>query len=101
LITEGCFSKSAVQHLDDPLHAVEAALARDQRGEHRQAHLPRGPLAAVGVEVAAHPAPHQRAVGQERPVAGDVEQRPDDQARDVDPDRLGRRGQRETEGLEP
>jgi hypothetical protein len=70
-----------------------------KRGEHREAYLSGRPLACVGVEVAAHAAPHERGVGQEWTVARHIEMLAHDERGLVDADGFGRGGQRELQGF--
>ena len=87
------------EHLDHPLDLVTAAERREERGEHREAYLSGRPLACVGVEVAAHAAPHKRVVGQEWAVARHIEMLAHDERGLVDADRFGRGGQRKLQGF--
>src|SRR5205823_3895167 len=60
------------QHLDDPLHAVEAPEFAPQRRQDGKAGLARGGFTRFQIEAGSHPASDERFVQPERAMAGDV-----------------------------
>ncbi len=62
------------QQFDQPLHVVQVAKFRAQRGQNRQPHLARRQLACCQVEVRPHPARDERLVGLQRAVSRHVRQ---------------------------